>query len=193
MEKPSFVLKDGHIEICEKKAEEEKDKLTDWLRENKVPDYVDYVIGDQYLRLDLRKKEYRELLYYDSLNENTIILREDFVSKNTGWLKDEKDKKHGCEMVFSFNRKSDRDSEKFKIEKYASEKPYYFSTNHRTLFPGEDGWYYYKLYGMKGREDEFIGIDLKEIVYKIHLILCKYYEKRNRSRRNGRGRRIQIL
>lgn len=35
------------------------------------------------------------------------------------------------------------------------------------MFPGEEGWYYYKLYGMSGREDEFIGIELRNIVQKL--------------------------
>ena len=142
-------------------------KFENWLIENKVPDYVDYAISDHYLRLDLRKVEYRELLYYDSINEEIILLKEDFISEESLWVKDEQGKKHCCEMVFSFNKKKNVDANLLNIEKLPSEKPYYFNESDRLLFPGENGWYYFKLYGMKGREDEFIGVELRKIVSQL--------------------------
>lgn len=70
-------------------------------------------------------------------------------------------------MVFPLDKKKkvhdDMHNENFLIK----EKPGFFSDTSRNLFPGEEGWYYYKLYGMSGREDEFIGIELRNIVQKL--------------------------
>ena len=143
------------------------EKFVKWAKENRVPDYVNYTRSDNYLRLDLRKQEYRELLYYDSLKDDVITMNEDLSSEDLVWLQDENGKKHCCEMVFPLDKKKkvhdDMHNENFLIK----EKPGFFSDTSRNLFPGEEGWYYYKLYGMSGREDEFIGIELRNIVQKL--------------------------
>lgn len=143
------------------------DYFTMWMKDNNVPQYVNYSISDHYLRLNLGIREYRELLYYESLKESVITLQENFVSEKNIWLKDENGSRHCSEMVFSFCKEMNYKNSKLKTQNRCMPKPYYYSDTGRTLFPGEDGWYYYKMYGMKGREDEFIGIDLQEFTYNL--------------------------
>lgn len=146
-----------------KNFDEWKVKFLKWIREHNVPDCVNYIKSDNFLRLDFNKNECLELLYYDSLKEEVIILNEDFAVDKNLWLKDTNGNKHCCEMVITLAKNSFESNAKIKTD-LASEKPYFFHESERILFPGEDGWYYYKLYGMAERENEFIGIDLKKIV-----------------------------
>lgn len=145
-----------------KKFEDWDDEFLSWITEHKTPNYVNYVIGDNFLRLNLQNKRCRELLYYGSLNNDSIILTEEFANNTNLWLTDSFGNKHCCEMVFTLIKKEAKRKPNIKTD-IMQEKQIFSNEIDRILFPGEKGWYYYKLYGMSERENEFIGIDLKDL------------------------------
>lgn len=167
-----------------------------WKKKHKLPDYVDYSTGDNFLTLDLRKKECRELLYYNSKNAKRILLLENyFVGKKT-WLKDSEKNSHCSEFVFPCIRLSEEDfgqriGEKEELKK---EKCLFHEEDARVLFPGERGWYYYKLYGMSDRKEEFIGIDMVDLIEELGSdLIQKHFFIRYQDSREHVRLRFQVM
>ena len=137
----------------------------DWTKKHNVPQYVNYSTGDNFLKLDINNSKCRKLLYYASRKEKTILLTETFSSPDELWIQDEWGKKYCSEFVFSFIReKEEMESFPHNIPIIAREKKPFQIEKERLLFPGEKGWYFYKLYGMTDRMNEFLGVDLMELV-----------------------------
>ncbi len=152
-------------------------EFLDYVLQYNIPEYVNYIVGDNFLKIDLKEKKCRELLYYSISISKEFILTEDLTKDSYLWIKDNAGYKHCGEMVFTCVKKQKINKSVTK-EEIQLEKPYYSNDKGRILFPGEDGWFYYRLYGMIGREDEFIGSELKrlsESLYEREIIDHHYF------------------
>ncbi len=152
-----------------KSLEEWESRFFAWAKKHKLPDYVGCSQGDNFLTLDLRNQECRKLLYYESKNAETILLQENYFAGKEIWLKDAEGRSHCSEFVFPCIRLMESNSIQSagKTEAFSKEKPLFHEEDARILFPGERGWYYYKLYGMSDRKEEFIGVDMVDLMEKM--------------------------
>lgn len=172
-----------------------EEKFFAWEQKHNLPDYVDYSTGDNFLTLDLRKKECRELLYYSSKSAKRILLSENFFAGKELWLKDDEGNSHCSEFVFPCIRLLEDDSGRRvgKAEAIDKEKRLFHEEDARVLFPGERGWYYYKLYGMSDRKEEFIGIDMVDLMEKLEPdLIQKHFFIRYQDSREHLRLRFQV-
>lgn len=180
---PARWLMKGEV-LKKRDYTEWKELFQSWCEKWDTPEYVHLVEGDNYLRLDLNRESHIQLLYEYVKKLDRIILEEALDIEKNLWLCDENGDRHCCELVFPFVR-INRNLKDIKKEnplvdtiRLRTEKEPYENETFRSLFPGEMGWYYYRIYGVEKRVEEFLSCDLAEfmdILQKEHVITQHFF------------------
>lgn len=191
-----YMLKGKLMENCG--WDEWKERFSEWKEQIKLPRYVNMMEGDNYLRLDLERDIDRKLLYTYARKNDKLMLYEVLNRGKNLWLKDENGDKHCCEMTFSVSRKPAEENENSEIlelaEKIKPEKAPFEEETARVLFPGEEGWYYFKLYGIDNRLEEFMSFYLKQFAEELEMegITARHFFIRYRDSRTHIRVRFQV-
>ncbi|WP_164997120.1 lantibiotic dehydratase [Clostridium minihomine] len=136
--------------------------------------------GDNRLVIDITQKEYQEYLYEILKKKQIVNLREmEDKTFQQSIVRDENQNHYLAEYVFSFvareNPKANRSTRKSCLLQ---------NTNHRYLL-AENGWIYFKLYGVDNRETEFLTKLLKPSLNQLlpeRFFFIRYRDDQNHLR-----------
>ena len=156
-----------------------EESLTKWLNKNKVPRYVYEKKYDNRLLLDLHSTLHRkELFNIIRKSKETVLLTEIEIGENLDrTIVTDKDLNKYCsEIVIPLIRKPIEKARKdilvlksIKTKSVISQNKCRVSVQDtkRNLFPGDENWYYYKLYLSSTRSNELIGDYLHDFCQKL--------------------------
>jgi thiopeptide-type bacteriocin biosynthesis protein len=148
-----------------------EESFKEWVKKNKVPRYIYQKENDNRLMLDLSSVAHtKELFRIIKKANDAVLLTETEVGPDMDRLivHDEHLYKYCCEVVIPLIRKT------VNTEKNKQDNPIFesiwtqsmissnknkisFQDKNRNLFPGDENWYYYKLYITEIRINELIG------------------------------------
>lgn len=145
--------------------------IEQWKKKYRVPDLINYEELDNILLLNLNNDLHIKLLYQIFVKKKNIILTEVFPKY---WIKDTNGNTHNNEFVFSFVKKADTNI--VKDDSLCTYKEKFNTNNKRSLFIGEEGWFFFKFYIDIARVDSFISTNIKQLVNElISKKICSQY------------------
>jgi len=147
------------------------ESFKDWTNKNKIPRYIYQKENDNRLMFDLCSPVHlKELFLIIKKAKDTVLLTETELGHNMDRLivDDENFNKYCCEIVVPLIRKTINteknkhtgtllESIQTKSTISLNKNKISFQDNQRNLFPGDENWYYYKLYITDIRMNELIG------------------------------------
>lgn len=136
-----------------------------------IDDFVYLSNFDNRLILNLKSDNDLKLLFSEYKKKKSIELNElePFLFKNP-LVKDEHGNGYISEFVFSFGKVKYREKNLIKDNKDQSQL--FLQENDRSILPFEDGWIYFKIYGLGNRTNEFIICNLHHL---FGTIICEKY------------------
>src|SRR5699024_3749887 len=143
-----------------------KQKLAIYKEEYQVDDRAYLTEVDHRIIVDLTREDYLEILYAEYQKRKRLNFQE--VEKGAvenAIINNESGEKYLNECVFSISLKGDADRQNDKQEEIDCT----LQNEKRKFLLGEDGWVYFKLYGVKNREDEILS---KEIPFLLERTNC---------------------
>lgn len=180
-----------------------------WREKNKIPRYVYQKENDNRLLFDLCSHTHiKELFHIIKKHNDDVLLTETEMNQDINNLivKDKNSQRYCCELTIPLIRKSVT-SEEDKVENHVIESiqtesdislnrsKFSIQEKSRDLLPGNEGWYYYKLYTPKIRMEELIGdylSDFCEMLVERKLIF-KYFFLRYADPKVHIRLRVQVI
>lgn len=154
-------------ELSASTFEEFKQKLAIYKEEYQVDDRVYLAEVDHRIIVDLTREDYLEILYAEYQKKKRLNFQE--VEKGVvenAIIDNEAGEKYLNECVFSISLKGDTNKGNDKQEDIDCT----LQNTKRGFLLGEDGWVYFKLYGVKNREDEILSKEIPILLERTNCI-----------------------